>query len=119
MPRRRASLPTCRCLAAAEIHLMQEQFFALADSIGAQLRGDEGYLARFSGETSDFVRFNRSAVRQAGHVAQRYLTLELFRGTRHVSQTLTLSGQRDDDVAAAKRTVETLRDVLQDTPEDP
>jgi len=98
---------------------MQDQFFSLADSIGAQLRGDEGYMARFSGETSDFVRFNRSAVRQAGAVEQRYLTLELFRGLRHASQTLTLSGNREDDTGSVARAIGILRDVLEDTPEDP
>ncbi len=98
---------------------MQEHFLAVADALQAQLKGDEGYLARFSGETSDFVRFNRSAVRQAGAVEQRYLTLELFRGKRHASQTLTLSGDGESDQAAARHAVTTLRDILADAAEDP
>ncbi len=98
---------------------MQEQFFALADVVTAHLQTGEGYLARFSGEVSDFVRFNHSAVRQAGAVTQRYLTLELFRGTRHASQTITLSGHHSDDVSTVRAAVQTLRDVLSDTPEDP
>jgi len=96
---------------------MQQEFFELADSIQAGLRGEEGFLASFSGETSQFVRFNRSAVRQAGAVAQRYLNIELFRGMRHASQTLTLTGSDDRDAVTA--TIATLRDVLADTPEDP
>ena len=98
---------------------MQDHFFALADTLTAQLKGDEGYLARFSGESSDFVRFNRSAVRQAGAVEQRYLTLELFRGKRHASQTLALSGDAAVDRAAAQHAVTTLRHILADTSEDP
>lgn len=98
---------------------MQDHFFALADTLTAQLKGDEGYLARFSGESSDFVRFNRSAVRQAGAVEQRYLTLDLFRGKRHASQTLALSGDAAVDRAAAQHAVTTLRDILADTREDP
>jgi predicted Zn-dependent protease len=96
---------------------MQQQFFDLADLIQSRLKADEGFLAAFSGETSQFVRFNRSAVRQAGGVAQRYLTVELFRGTRHASQTITLTGVDDRDAAMAA--VATLRDILADTPEDP
>lgn len=96
---------------------MQEQFFELADLIQSSLRGGEGFLATFSAETSQFVRFNRSAVRQAGAVAQRYLTIELFRGTRHASQVITLTGADDHDSVLGA--VATLRDVLTDTPEDP
>ncbi len=96
---------------------MQQQFLGLADLIQSQLRTGEGYLAEFSGETSQFVRFNRSAVRQAGAVEQCYLTLELFRGKRHASQQITLTGRDDTDAVAAA--VVTLRDVLADTPEDP
>jgi len=98
---------------------MQEQFFALTDALQAQLKGEEGFLARFSGESSDFVRFNRSAVRQAGTVEQRYLTLELFNGSRHATQTLTLNGNTTADLAAAGTAIAALRDVLADTPADP
>jgi len=98
---------------------MQDQFYATADVIAAQTKGDEGFLARFSGESSDFVRFNRSAVRQAGMVEQRYLTLELFRGKRHAAQTLSLTGEQDLDADVVKAAVATLRDILNDTVEDP
>lgn len=85
----------------------------------AEIRGDEGFLARFSGEVSDFVRFNRSAVRQAGAVEQRYLTVVLFRGRRHASVTLTLTGDGGEDRARSRTAIGTLRDILVDTPEDP
>lgn len=96
---------------------MQQYFSQLADLIQSHLRGDEGFLATFSGESSQFVRFNRSAVRQAGAVTQRYLSLELFRGKRHASQVLTLTGAEDKDIVVAA--IAALRDVLADTPEDP
>jgi predicted Zn-dependent protease len=96
---------------------MQQSFFDLAGLIQSSLRGAEGFLANFSGETSQFVRFNRSAVRQAGAVDQRYLSLELFDGKRHASQTITLTGA--DDREAVIAAVAALRDVLKDTPEDP
>lgn len=98
---------------------MQDQFFGLADLLTAEMKAGEGFLARFAGETSDFVRFNRSAVRQAGAVEQRYLTLELFSGRRHAAQTLTLTGEQAADIAAVRAAVAVLRDILKDTPEDP
>lgn len=96
---------------------MQEQFFALADHVQAHVKSGEGFLAAFSGEGSQFVRFNRSAVRQAGAVSQRYLTLELFRGKCHASQTITLTGTDDKDAAVAA--IAALREVLADAPVDP
>lgn len=98
---------------------MQEQFTALADVATSALKGNEGFLASFSGERSDFVRFNRSAVRQAGAVEQRYLHFELFDGKRHASQSLTLSNESATDTDAVKRAVARLRDVLADAAEDP
>lgn len=96
---------------------MQQYFADLADRIEARLRGGEGFLASFSGEDSQFVRFNRAAVRQAGAVAQRYLTLEMFAGKRHAALTLTLTGA--DDAARVDAAVATLRAVLADAAEDP
>jgi predicted Zn-dependent protease len=100
---------------------MQNQFFELAELVRARLQGDEGFLASFAGEESQFVRFNRSAVRQAGAVAQRYFTLEMFKGKRHASQTITLTGAEDSapDSAQVIAAVATLRDVLADAAEDP
>ena len=64
---------------------MHEYFYTLADAITALLKGDEIYTCTFRGEDSDFVRFNRSAVRQAGTVTQRFLNLDLIRGQRHAA----------------------------------
>ncbi|MBX7200332.1 MAG: hypothetical protein K1X51_13280 [Rhodospirillaceae bacterium] len=97
---------------------MEQQFTELAESIGALLRGKEGFLASFAGESSEFVRYNRAAVRQAGAVEQRYLTLELFEGRRHAAQTLTLTGGAEDKDQVA-RAVARLREILKDQPEDP
>jgi len=98
---------------------MQDYFFSLADAIAARLKGDEGFTANFSGERSQFVRFNRSAVRQPGTVAQGYLSLELFRGTRHASVTITTTDDRAEDMTRIDDALVTLRDVLATTSEDP
>lgn len=97
---------------------MEDQFNTLVDGIGAHLRGREGFLASFAGECSEFVRYNCAAVRQAGAVVQRYLTLELFEGRRHAAQTLTLTGGGDDKARVAGA-IALLRDILKDQPEDP
>ncbi len=98
---------------------MQESFFELIDMLCGILRGEEVLLANISCEESDFVRFNHSAVRQAGTVHQRYLKLGLIVGQRHLSATTTLCGNRRTDHLRAQTTLALLRDRLSHVPEDP
>jgi predicted Zn-dependent protease len=98
---------------------MQEYFYALADAITASLHGDEFYTCTFHAEDSDFVRFNHSAIRQAGSVAQRFLTLDLIHGRRHAAAEVALSGDFESDRAHVSRVLTELREKLPRLPEDP
>ena len=98
---------------------MQDYFHALADTITAHLRGQEIYTCTFRGEDSDFVRFNRSAVRQAGTVRQRTLSLDLVEGQRHAAGNVALSGDLQQDDGHVIRLLERLREQLPFLPEDP
>jgi predicted Zn-dependent protease len=95
---------------------MKAAFFELARGLERELKPGETLLCNFAGERSDFVRFNRGRVRQAGSVAQGYVSLRLARGRRQASATLSASG---DDFAAAKEALERLRGIVEDLPEDP
>lgn len=98
---------------------MQEYFYRLADELTTLLRGTEVYLCTFSGEESDFVRLNRNAIRQAGTVTQRFLSLTLIDGLRHASGTLSLAGSLDVDRPRLVTLLTTLRAQLPHLPEDP
>lgn len=98
---------------------MQDYFYQLADYLTSLLTGGEIYTCTFSGEDSDFVRFNRSAVRQAGTVSQRFLTLDLIRGMRHAPGTITLSGDLALDRGRLADLVSGLREKLPHLPDDP
>jgi predicted Zn-dependent protease len=98
---------------------MQEYFYQLADSLTPLLQSGEVYTCTFDAEDSDFVRFNRSAVRQAGTVAQRFLSLTLIHGMRHTSGTVSLSGDLEMDRPRVTLLVSELREQLPYLPEDP
>lgn len=98
---------------------MQEYFYQLADHLTGLIRGSEVSTCSFSAEDSDFVRFNRSAVRQAGTVMQRYLSLSLIDGMRHCGGSITISGDFALDCAQAARLVTGLREKLPHLPDDP
>lgn len=106
---------------------MKSDFYELADAVCAQVTGDEVVLLNFSGEETDFVRFNHAQVRQPGHVQQRYLAIELIDGQRHTSVQITLTGARECrngkevsvDATRACGMLDVLRERLAQLPEDP
>ncbi len=71
---------------------MKDYFHELADFVQSLAGAGEVIASGFAAETSDFVRFNRSAVRQATSVRQVRWTLTLIRDGRRVDATATLSG---------------------------
>jgi predicted Zn-dependent protease len=97
---------------------LKSWFFELADILTAGLHGGEVLLCYLSAERSDFVRFNRARVRQAGAVEQRYLTLRLVRDRRQASASIALAGG-SADADLARGAIAKLRDTLTQLPEDP
>jgi predicted Zn-dependent protease len=98
---------------------MKQRFFDLADDAIGQLRGSETLLANFSGETSDFVRFNHARVRQAGSVAQAFLRLTLIDQGRRLHTTLAVAFDQRSDHAAIRSAIQTMRSELPSLPADP
>ena len=98
---------------------MQTYFYQLADFITSLLTKNEITLASLSAEESNFVRFNKSAVRQAGSVKQISITLSLIAHQRRAESRLTLSGMTDSDHGLIRAALDTLRRDLGDLPEDP
>lgn len=97
---------------------MKSQFFDLVDTLCRELVRDEVLLCYLSAERSDFVRFNKASVRQAGSVEQRYLSLRLVSARRQASANIALAGNADD-LERARGVIAKLRDMLTQLPEDP
>jgi predicted Zn-dependent protease len=93
---------------------VKARFFELADRLARGLRAQETLLCNVSAERSDFVRFNKALVRQAGTVEQGYLSLRLVREGRQASATLSTL-----DFEHAERLLGWLRDALSALPPDP
>jgi predicted Zn-dependent protease len=98
---------------------MKELFFTLADHACAGLGSDEVLLLNFSGEVTDFVRFNHAQVRQPMTVRQAQLGLTLIDGLRRNELTLTLAGTPLQDRGTVTAAVQSLRAELSQLPEDP
>ncbi|HUG21739.1 TldD/PmbA family protein [Piscinibacter sp.] len=100
--------------------LTEKSFFdALAASVCTPVDGAERVTLYLKAETSDFIRFNRAAVRQATHVRQGHATLAVVNGSRRIETTLALTGRADEDGAALHAERAVLLAQLPDVPEDP
>ncbi|WP_298829988.1 metallopeptidase TldD-related protein [uncultured Piscinibacter sp.] len=97
----------------------RDHFDALAETVCNAARAGERSSLLLSAESSDFVRFNRAAVRQATHVEQAMATVALTRGRRRAESRITLTGRLDTDRAALLRELEASRAVLPDLCDDP
>jgi predicted Zn-dependent protease len=98
---------------------MESYFADLAAALDGLVVAGETYLACFSAEASDFVRFNHGKVRQPGAVVQRYLNVDLVSGMRHASHALSLTGDLGADRERLGTAVESLRAALPDLDPDP
>lgn len=97
----------------------RQQFDDLVTWASGTLQGDEVLLASLNGETSDFVRFNHAAVRQAGSVQQQSLSVDLIDGLNHAEGSVTLTGETATDRARVSALLEQLRAQRAVLPEDP
>lgn len=94
-------------------------FEALADAVCTPADGLDRTTLLLKAEASDFVRFNRGAVRQATQVEQAYATLGLVRGARRVESRVALSGRIEADAATLVAERRTLAALLDDVADDP
>jgi predicted Zn-dependent protease len=99
--------------------LMRPYFEELATFLESKTRASEIILSRLSAEDSDFIRFNKSRVRQATGVRQVLWTVTLIEGTRRIDAEITLAGVAAADREALAGLLETLRVGIADVPEDP
>lgn len=98
---------------------MRAHFGLVADALFGRLTGEEVLLLDCAGEDSDFVRFNGGLVRQAGHVEQAELDLDLVQGPRHARGSVSLTGVLAEDEQRAAALLARLRQTLEHLPEDP
>jgi predicted Zn-dependent protease len=98
---------------------MRQYFEDLAAHLDRLARPSEIVISRFGAEESDFIRFNKSAVRQATAVKQLDWSISLIQGVKRIDARISLSGHLDADRADLASLLETLRAGVADVPDDP
>jgi predicted Zn-dependent protease len=80
--------------------MMRAEFDHLADAVCQPVHSTDRVTLHYSAESSDFIRFNKAAVRQATHVSQQYGTVSVVAGARQAASRVALTGDRATDVQA-------------------
>ena len=97
----------------------RDYFFALADEVTARTKPGEIALLNLRGETSDFIRYNRTRIRQFGRVRQARLRVTLIYNQRQASAAMDLRADLDADRALLSAVMAELRAQHAMLPEDP
>jgi predicted Zn-dependent protease len=95
------------------------EFHDVAETLTQLLRGGEVFTCTFAAEESDFARFSRGEIGQAGQVTQRFVSVDLIEGRRHASGSLSLGGDARGDRERLAALLERLREMRAYLPEDP
>ncbi|KDP87869.1 Zn-dependent protease [Cupriavidus sp. SK-3] len=94
-------------------------FAALAEDVRAALGEGEAFTLWYSAEASEFIRFNRARVRQAGQVRQATASLKLVREGRHADIGIALSGEPATDRQRLADGLLQLREAIAQLQPDP
>jgi predicted Zn-dependent protease len=98
---------------------MRSYFEDVAAHLATLARPGETIVSAFSAEESDFIRFNKSRVRQATAVRQAAWTISLVRGQKRLDSRVSVAGHLAADQPALAALVAELRDAIDGVPDDP
>ena len=98
---------------------MEKTFEKISESLFSKLNKDENLIISFSGENSQFIRFNNAAVRQTGLVDDADLGLKFISNGRTCSAGFTISGDFDLDLKRGLDEINRMRKESSEIPEDP
>ena len=96
-----------------------EQFEGLVAWLRNAIQSPEQFTLGYDAEASEFIRFNKGKVRQAGQVQQASIVLKLINNGRHASVSVTLAGAPVDDQQRVAHALKQLRETLPLLPADP
>lgn len=96
------------------------KYFSLINSYLFSLSSKEEILiTNFSGESSQFIRFNNAKIRQTGLVDDINYSVILIANNRKCSVSMTLKGIEVDDKLVIESYLNKLRNDIKNIPEDP
>ena len=98
---------------------MENLFKDLTKMIFKKLKSNELLTISFSGEESNFIRINKSKVRQTTNVINASISLELIIGNKKASHEFTFTKDFDINLFRVNNELKKMRNYINELPEDP
>ena len=98
---------------------MEKVFNLLNEHLFGLLRNEEYLTISFSGEHSQFIRFNNALIRQTGLVDDANIGLKFIANGRTCHGAFTVSGNQNIDFQRGKDEIDRMRKESEEIPEDP
>tara|TARA_B100000965_G_scaffold204366_1_gene170602 strand:+ start:224 stop:1546 length:1323 start_codon:yes stop_codon:yes gene_type:complete len=98
---------------------MESQFRSLSKKLFSLLSKDEILTASFTGEESQFIRYNNAKIRQTGLVDDSSIELKMIANNRTCSGSFTLSGDENTDLLRGGAEIDRMRIESKEILEDP
>ncbi len=98
---------------------MKKVFEAICSRLFQQLEADEYLTISAGGETSQFIRFNGSKIRQSGLVVDSEISLDYIKNSRTAQSSMAFTGETETDYREIRAVLETMRLEAAQLPEDP
>lgn len=98
---------------------MEKIFNQLSDTLFSELQNGENLTLSFSGENSQFIRFNAATIRQTGLVDDADLGMKFISNNRTCRGGFTVSGDFAIDATRGKAEIKRMRTEVLEISEDP
>tara|TARA_B000000557_G_scaffold178932_1_gene145938 strand:- start:655 stop:1977 length:1323 start_codon:yes stop_codon:yes gene_type:complete len=98
---------------------MKDNFFYICDEIMKKRNEDEDFILSFSGEKSQYIRFNNAKVRQTGCVDDANLYINFIKNNRSCKFSLSFQGDHSTDLNNVLNCIEMMRNEINNLPKDP
>ncbi len=98
---------------------MQDYFKKISELLFNTIERSEILILNFEAEETDFIRYNKSKIRQAGRVHQVSLDINLIKKGKTLRSSLRLSTEYDKDKTLLVRILFFLRREVNELPKDP
>ena len=98
---------------------MREYFAKITNFLLDAINKTEVLILNFDAEITDFIRLNKSLIRQAGNVTQLGIHITLIIKNKTLKSSLRLSSDFEKDSVILLRTLSYLRREISELPNDP
>ena len=88
---------------------MKDIFYFICDEIMKTIHKDEDIILSFSGEKSQYIRFNNAKVRQTGCVDDASLFINFIKNNRSSKYSFSFQGHHEIDLKNILNLIENMR----------